>query len=197
MDAARLPFPPEPRLTQLLMAAPRGVRPAGVVAGRISGEEFSLEVVKGSRGARNLGGSLGNQMLEGRVEETNGVRHCTGVGLSGSYDVTSEPVEGGRQAEGWVGSRSLELSSRNWGATVKIEGRIGHDRVVLTQWNQRDGHMLSGYIGNRNISLQSRVAPGETPLEPLDYLPLLVKPEPEYPVRTYAFSSSCGIDALA
>ncbi len=197
MDAARLPFPIEPRLTQLLMAAPRGIRPAGVVAGRISGEEFSLEVVKGSRGARNLTGSVGNQMLEGRVEETNAVRHCTGVGLSGSYDVTSEPVTGGRQAEGWVGSRSLELSSRTWGTTVKIEGRIGYDRVVLTQWNQRDGHMLSGYIGNRNISLQSRVTPGETPLEPLDYLAMLVSPEPEYPVRTYAFSSSCGIDALA
>lgn len=182
------------QISRLLMSLPVGSRPGVIVAGRVSGQEFTLNARKTPRGARNLDGELGNQVLEGRVEETNGLRRATGFGIGGEYDLTSRPCEGGREAEGWVGNRGIQLTSKSWGATVKIEGRVGCDRVVLTQWNQFDGHMLSGYIGNRNISVQTRNSPGEPPLEPMDYLPLLMNPQPEYPVKT--FSVSGGIDVL-
>lgn len=183
------------QISRLLLALPAGPRPSAILAGRISEEDFTLKARVTPRGALNLDGSLGNQMLEGRVEETNGVRHATGCGLGGSYDVTSEPIEGGRSVEGFVGNRDIELTSKTWGATVKIEGRVGHDRVVLTQWNQFDGHMLSGYIGNRNLSVQLRNLAGATPVDPVDYLPLLMNPRPEAPARV--FSLSGGIDVLA
>lgn len=182
------------QISRLLLSVPYGTRPGAIVAGRVSGEEFTLNARSTPRGALNLEGSLGHQMLEGRVEETRGFRRATGFGIGGSYDLTSQAIEGGRQTEGFVGSRNVELSSRTWGATVKIEGRVGHDRVVLTQWNQCDGHMLSGFIGNRNISVQTRNVPGEPPLEPMDYLPLLMNPQPEAPVRT--FSVGAGIDVM-
>ena len=182
------------QISRLLMSMPVGVRPGVIVAGRVSGQEFTLKARTAPRGARNIEGSLGNQMLEGRLEETNGLRHATGFGLGGSYDLTSQACEGGRTAEGFVGNRSVELTSRNWGATVKIEGTVGHDRVVLTQWNQFDGHMLSGFIGNRNITVQTRNVPGEPPLDPIDYLPLLMNPQPEYPCRPYTLGA--GIDVL-
>lgn len=168
-------------LTQALNQRIRGIQPSFMVSGKLGEQPFELISRPDERRGTAVDGHLGSCSLELDLHGSAESRRGAGIGLGGPVEFQILPTEGGKRLQGYVGKRELRLDARTWGPTLQIEGRVGKERVVLTQWNQFDGHMVSGYIGNRNVSLQARALPGQQRLDPLEYLPLLMAP-PDTPL---------------
>ncbi|MEW6278037.1 MAG: hypothetical protein AB1758_05395 [Candidatus Eremiobacterota bacterium] len=192
----KCPLADDGRYVAMALSSPvfsSDLRPSFMVAGRLAGEAFEIVARPDSRRGIAVDGHVGAENLELDLFERDGQRWGGGFGLGGSLEFTVTPLEGGgKRLEGYVGKRLVTLEARNWGQTIHIEGRAGREKVVLNQWNQFDGHMVSGYIGNKNLSLQARRLPGEPGLDPLEYLPLLMRDPESAPIR-----AACRLDVVA